>query len=127
MPDNLKTALLLNTDPMVRKGLELLLTDMHFKVISSGIAADLKSKLTNDSIKPDILIFPLLLEDEPSIYFIRSLRKHYQRKIPAIILNHDAPMHKLFMTDENIIVLPDQVKPATLRERISESIACPIN
>ena len=127
MPENVKTALLLNTDPMVRKGMELLLTDMHFNVISSSDTNDLKNKLSNTSIKPDILIFPLLIGNAPSIYFIRSLRKNYQQKIPAIILNNGVPMHKLFMSDENITVLEDQVKPATLREKISESITCPIN
>lgn len=124
MPDSLKTAVLFNTDPMIRKGLEILLSDLHISVISAGNITDLSNMLAATSVTPDLLIFPLLLDNQkPSISFIRALRQQYGHSVPAIILNEDTPMHELLLSDSNLIVLPDLIKPTTLREKILESIS----
>jgi len=123
-----KNVVLLIADSMVRKGLELLITGMELNVVSCDSESEVKKKLAENQITPDLLIFPLLLTaDKPSIYLVRQLRQQYKDSIPTIILTNDTPMHELLITDSNIIVLPDDVKPSTLRERISESIACPMN
>ena len=113
---------------MIRKGLELLITDMDLNTVSCSNESELEKKLSETQITPDLLIFPLLLtSNKPSILLIRELRQQYNHSIPAIIFSNDTPMHELLITDRNILVLPDETKPSILRERISESIACPIN
>ena len=128
MPNASKNVALLIKDSMLRKGLELLITDMDINVVSCSNEPELEQKLSETQIIPDLLIFPLLTEsNKPTIELIRDLRQQYKYSIPTIILSDETPAHEELITDNNIIVLPDEVKPSALRKKISESIACSIN
>ncbi|MCK5335384.1 MAG: hypothetical protein KAQ67_04445 [Gammaproteobacteria bacterium] len=128
MPNASKNVALLIKDSMLRKGLELLITDMDINVVSCSNEPELEQKLSETQIIPDLLIFPLLTEsNKPTIELIRDLRQQYKYSIPTIILSNETPAHEELITDNNIIVLPDEVKPSALRKKISESIACSIN
>ena len=128
MPNASKNVALLIKDSMLRKGLELLIMDMDINVVSCSNEPELEQKLSETQIIPDLLIFPLLTEsNKPTNELIRDLRQQYKYSIPTIILSDETPAHEELITDNNIIVLPDEVKPSALRKKISESIACSIN
>jgi len=126
MPDSSKVALLLVTDELIRKGLELLLRDMGITVISAGSISELDHRLSLITAPPNLLLFQLITSDNsPAIYLVRKLRKRFNHCTPTILLDNESAMHELLFTDKYLKILPDQIKPAVLREKIIESITCP--
>lgn len=125
MPDSSKIAILLFNDALIGKGLELLLKDMHLTVISARSINELNQQITSVTEIPNLLLCPLLLADkQPSIYIVRDLRKRFGQAIPAILLSEEATIVDPFFTDKHLTILPEQLKPATLREKINQSITC---
>lgn len=128
MTNATKVALLLMTDPMIREGLKLLLTDMHFNVISTNSVTDLEKQLTTTNSTPDLILFPLLLDDkltdteEPAIYFVRRLRKRFGVSIPAILLDNELHLQNMIFSDNNLVVLPENIQPSKLRQTITQHI-----
>jgi len=126
MSSSLKIAILLFNDALIGKGLELLLKDMQFTVISARSVDELNLQITSATEIPDLLLCPLLLSDkQPAIYVVRDLRRRFDRTIPTILLSEESTITEPLFTDKNLTILPEQLKPATLREKINESITCP--
>lgn len=124
MSDTTQIVALVISDAMVRKGLELLLADLNFSVISTSTITDLKQELSTAAVIPDLFLFSMMLEnDEPAISTIRALRQLYNVTVPAILLSNDLALHELLFTDNKLTVLPESIKPSVLREKISQSIA----
>ena len=116
-----QTVMLLINDQQFREGLKLLLEDMHFSVFSSGSYLELEKILHTYTVAPALLIFPLILNNgKPSLGFVRELRDRFNSCIPAILLRTDITVHQLQMTDPNLTVLPEQIKPKALRQKINE-------
>jgi len=124
MPDLSKNVVLLVQDTMVRKGLEILLTDMSFGVVAAGSISELDVSLTASNIIPDLFISLLMFENnQASIKWLRILRQRYQVELPAIFFNNEAAIMESQITDDNLLIVSDQIQPAKLRQKIAECIA----
>lgn len=113
-----QSTILLLSDPLVCEGMRLMLEDMQFTVISANNPTELKNNIATHSTCPELLIFSLMLNNKPSIELVRNLRHQFDAVIPAILLSGDNQTHPLLITDNNITVLPEQIKPQALRQRI---------
>ena len=126
MSTSSKIAVLLFNDALIGKGLELLLNDMQLIVISAHSVDELNQQITSTTEIPDLILCPLLLADSrPAIYVVRDLRKRFGRSIPAILLSEESTILEPLFTDKYLTILPEQIKPALLRDKISHSMTCP--
>lgn len=125
MSSSSKIAVLLFNDALIGKGLELLLNDMQLTVISAHTIDELNKQITTATDIPDLLICPLLLSDnQPAIYIVRELRQRFAKSIPAILLSEESTLTEPLFTDNHLTVVPEQIKPALLREKIIDSMTC---
>ncbi len=125
MSNSSKIAVLLFNDALIGKGLELLLNDMQFNVISAHSVDELIQQITSATEIPDLILCPLLLTDSrPAIYVVRDLRKLFYRPIPAILLSEESTIIEPLFTDKYLTILPEQIKPSLLREKINQSMTC---
>ena len=125
MHDSSKVAVLLFNDALIGKGLKLLLQDMQLTVISAHTVDELNQQITPATDIPDLLLCPLLLSDkQPAIYTVRDLRKRFDLAIPAILLTEESTIIEPFFTDKSLTILPEQIKPSVLREKINEAMTC---
>jgi len=125
MSTSSKIAVLLFNDALIGKGLELLLNDMQLSVISAHSVDELNQKITSTTEIPDLILCPLLLADNrPAIYVVRDLRKRFSRTIPAILLSEESTIVEPLFTDKYLTILPEQIKPSLLREKINQSMTC---
>ena len=125
MTSSPKIAVLLFNDALIGKGLELLLNDMQLSVISAHSIDELNQQITSATEIPGLLLCPLLLSDnQPAIYVVRDLRKRFDLTIPAILLSEESTIVDPLFTDKHLTILPEQIKPAILREKIIEAMTC---
>ena len=116
-----QTAILLISDSLFREGLKLLLEDMHFVVSSSGSYLEIEKLLYTFKVAPSLLIFPLILSNgKPAFEFVRKMRNRFESCIPIILLKPDNTVYQSQLTDTDLIVLPEQVRPKVLRQKINE-------
>jgi len=121
MDNEPQTVILLISDSLFREGLKLLLEDMHFSVSSSGSYLELEKLLHTYTVTPALLIFPMILNNgKPAIEFVRELRDRFNSCIPVILLRTDSSAKQPKVTDPDLTVLPEQVKPKALRQKINE-------
>jgi len=126
MTSSSKIAVLLFNDALIGNGLELLLNDMQLSVISAHTVDELNQQITSATEIPDLILCPLLLaENQPAIYVVRDLRKRFDRSIPAILLSEESTIIESLFTDKCLTILPEQIKPSLLREKINQSMTCP--
>lgn len=116
-----QTVILLISDSLFREGLKLLLEDMHFSVSSSGSYLEIEKLLHTYTVTPALLIFPMILNNgKPAIEFVRELRDRFNSCIPVILLRTDNSVNHPKVTDSDLTVLPEQIKPKALRQKINE-------
>ena len=121
MDNEPQTVILLISDSLFREGLKLLLEDMHFSVSSSGSYLELEKLLHTYTVTPVLLIFPMILDNgKPAIEFVRELRDRFNNCIPVILLRTDNSVNHPKVTDPDLTVLPEQIKPKALRQKINE-------
>jgi len=114
-----KTAILLMSDLMILKGLQLLLEDMGFRVISDQNAEELLVLVSKLTHLPELLILPFEFDDEkPGDALIYQLRDIFQQSIPAILLSSENAVSPTRYMEEGVLVLSDQIKPKDLRNKI---------
>lgn len=121
MDNEPQTVILLISDSLFREGLKLLLEDMHFSVSSSGSYLELEKLLHTCTVTPALLIFPMILNNgKPAIEFVREVRDRFNSCIPVILLRTENSVNQPQVTDSDLTVLPEQIKPKALRQKINE-------
>lgn len=116
-----QTVILMIEDLMVREGLKLLLEGLQLTVMSAGTQHDLEKVLSAHAATPALIIFPLILNNgKPATDFVMELRDRFKICIPAILLGVESGMVEIQPKDIALYVLPEQIKPKVLREKIKE-------
>ena len=130
MTEPSKRAVVLIANPMLRKGLSLLLTDMQFSVIASSSVSGLEEQIVTPGGAPDLMMLSCKLdaksklEHQDDIQYVYTLRERYSRRFPVMILNQDGQVLDEPVTADNMIIVPEQIKPSKLREKIKHYTAC---
>jgi DNA-binding response OmpR family regulator len=115
-----KTAILMMSDPMVLKGLQLLLEDMGFRVIASRHAGELIALASKQTRRPELIILSFEIENgKAGDALIHQLRDIFQQVIPVIQLSPENGTSPTRHVEENVLVLSDQIKPKELRNKIN--------
>lgn len=120
MDQHKHSAIVLDSDPQVLKGLVLLLEDMQFKVISANHHAELGNIQGAQTDCPALLLLPFEFDHGHSgIELVTRLRTLFEHHIPAILLSHENGFSPDRFVGEDIVVLSDRIKPKDLRRNIS--------
>ena len=117
------TVILMMSDPMFREGLRLLLSDMGFEVVSISSYMALEDILQANIVTPELLVLPQPLDINTStIDLVRALREKFNRCIPTTIISAENYLFDSHMEDEDIVILPEQIKPKDLRLQICKTL-----
>lgn len=117
---------LLDDDPDVLEAMTLLLTHWHYEVIAATHSPDLTRALLTRNRAPDLLICDYRLAEKLNGRdVIENLRRHYDRKLPALLITGDLRALESAGDIGDITVLRKPVPPSTLREQIEMHIARP--
>lgn len=109
--------ILLIDDELVCNGLTLLLEDMSFHVISAGTYLELQQLLKVNVTTPCLIISN---NEQTTSEIIQGIRKRFNETIPAILFYTDTPSDINLITDSALALLPAQIKPKDLRQKINE-------
>ena len=117
--------IVMNSDPLVLKGLALLLKDMDFEVSAVSNDRELEALNKTPTNCPDLLIFQYLVENgTPGISFANRLRGTFAKHIPTILLDSLNSPPDTNPCDAGTMVLSECIKPRVLRQKIGAILAC---
>jgi len=109
--------ILLIDDELVCNGLTLLLEDMSFHVISACTYLELQQLLKESITTPSLFISN---NEQTAAEIVQGIRKKFNGVIPAILFYTDTPTDINLITDSALALLPAQIKPKDLRQKINE-------
>jgi len=116
---------IIDDKPNIQAGSVALLESMDFDTITAGNAADMIRKLQQADRCPDFILADYrLLDGEFGDNAIRSVRKHLNKNIPALMITGDTSTNVIRQFEQNDFeVLHKPVKPAVLLAKINMNIA----
>lgn len=113
--------LLIDGDPLVLEGMQLLLQDLHCEVSLLHGQQELRTLLRTHPECPQLIIAPTVMEcGSPGERFIHEIRAHYRSTILAILLATDYSFNTESARHDNIVTLSDGLNPKRLRKVITE-------
>jgi len=114
------SVIVMDSDPHVLKGLVLLLEDMQFKVTSACDQDELDNITKAQTISPALLLLPIEIDNgNDGIELVTRLRTSFKHRIPAILLSNENDLSTERFVAQDIVVLPDRIKPKDLRRNIT--------
>lgn len=111
--------------PNIQAGSVALLESMEFETITANDASDMIAKLKETNQCPDFILADYrLLDGEFGDNAIRTVRKHFNKNIPAMMITGDTSSNLIRQFEQNDFeVLHKPVKPAVLLAKINEKIS----
>lgn len=126
VPDGPASIALLDDDPDVLEAMSLLLTHWQYQVIAATHSPELMQALLSNERAPDLLICDYRLAEKLNgREVIESLRQHYGRPLPALLITGDLRALDAAGDGGDVTVLRKPVPPSTLREQVEKHIPRP--
>ncbi len=115
---------IIDDNPTIQAGSAALLKSMEFDTITSGCANSMIEKLQQIDRCPDFVLADFrLLDGEFGDAAIRTIRNHYNKNIPAMMITGDTSSNLIRQFEQNNFeVLHKPVKPAVLLSKINKKI-----
>lgn len=115
--------LLVDCDPLIREGLQLLLQDFNCRTTLIRDHRDWRNHARKQLELPQLIIAPVVLENgESGAQLVLDIRKQFGSGIPAILLALDCGFNKPTGTQDNLVVISDGLNPQLLRRSISDML-----
>jgi hypothetical protein len=115
--------LLVDCDPLLRKGLQLLLQDFNCRTTLIREHPDWRNHAGKQLERPQLIFAPVVLENgESGEQLVLDIRKQFGSGIPAILLALDCGFNKPTGAQGNLDVISDGLNPQLLRRSISDML-----
>jgi two-component system, sensor histidine kinase len=126
VPEGPACIALLDDDPDVLEAMNLLLAHWQYQVIAATHSPELMQALLSHERTPDLLICDYRLAEKLNgREVIENLRRHYGRRLPALLITGDLRALDAAGDGGDVTVLRKPVLPSTLREQVEKHIARP--
>lgn len=113
--------LCIDNEPKIVEGMALLMSGWGCEVMQARSPTGIEETMQTQRIAPDMIVADYHLDDADGVDIIVSLRRFYQREIPALLITADrTPEVRAQAEKEGIAVQHKPVRPAALRAYINQ-------
>jgi|AGTN01.2.fsa_nt_gi PAS domain S-box/PAS domain S-box/PAS domain S-box len=120
-------AVLIDDEPVVLKGLSLVLQSWGYRVLAAGSEAEAMEQLAAMQTPPAIILADYRLrEGRTGTEAVAHIRDHYAAAIPSIIITGDTAPERLREVEASgLAILHKPIQPPALREILRETLQRP--
>ena len=121
------TVLVIDDEAAIREGMQSMLQPYDCETVAAATAQEALARLSQVSLQPDIIVADFRLQhDVTADSVIGSIRRHFDRAIPAIIVTGDTSADRLRQaTEHGFPLLHKPVQPVELVRTIASMLKHP--
>jgi signal transduction histidine kinase/CheY-like chemotaxis protein len=121
------TVLVIDDEAAIREGMQSMLQPYDCETVAAATAPEALARLSQVSLQPDIIVADFRLQhDVTADSLIGSIRRHFDRAIPAIIVTGDTSADRLRQaTEHGFPLLHKPVQPVELVRTIASMLKHP--
>lgn len=121
------TVLVIDDEAAIREGMQSMLQPYDCETVAAATAQEALARLSQVSLQPDIIVADFRLQhDVTADSVVGSIRRHFDRAIPAIIVTGDTSADRLRQaTEHGFPLLHKPVQPVELVRTIASMLKQP--